>query len=87
MRTISPTAALDVANHAAKSRARGDVPRWFKSVDTTPIRISMKFAHFNGPGAKARPLRDCLPRANAACRSRLAGLPSVRRAALCTAFA
>lgn len=44
----------------------------------------MKFAHFNGPGAQARPFRDSAPRAALTRHSRL---PSVRRAALCTAFA
>ncbi len=47
----------------------------------------MKFAHFNGPRVEARPFRDSVPRASAARRSRLACLPSMRRAALCTAFA
>ncbi|MFL9963700.1 carbohydrate porin [Paraburkholderia sediminicola] len=44
----------------------------------------MKFAKLNGPTAQMHPLRDCATRASATHRTRL---PSMRRAALCTAFA
>ncbi len=44
----------------------------------------MKFAHSNEPAVQARSLRDSAMRGGATRRSRL---PSIRRAALCTAFA
>lgn len=44
----------------------------------------MHYAKINGPAAKAHAIRDCAPRSGATYRTRL---PSMRRAALCTAFA